>query len=67
MKKLRSDEPTQIINTRFSVILKGNKALTVKVDPSSESRSDSGTGLDLSPSGGEPYRLDIGNTLSKEV
>lgn len=46
------------------MISKGNKALTVKADPRSESGSDSGTGPDLSPSGGEPFRLDIGKSFS---
>lgn len=52
------------MSTRFLVVSKGNNALTVKADPRSESGSESGTGPDLSPSGGEPSRLAIGKSFS---
>lgn len=43
-----------------------NKALTVKADPRTESGSESGTEPDLSPSGGEPFRLAIGKSFSRQ-
>lgn len=55
------------MSTRFLVVSKGNNALTVKADPRSESGSESGTGPDLSPSGGEPSRLAIGKSFLVSV
>lgn len=41
-----------------------NRALTVKVDPRSESGFESGAGPDLCSAGGETFRLAIGKSLS---
>lgn len=62
----RYDESTQTMSTGiFLVISAGiNRALTVKADPRSESGFESDTGPDLSPAGGEPFRLAIGKSFS---